>query len=534
MSDPFVVLKQDVVVEPLVERWYAWAHLVSPATASLNALYRHLALLESFVAAPQVHAAACKNPSLRGGPFVDLSEADVPAVKDLIESTRRRQACQIAFAEALRDAYRLVIKQADGFSIEPLYEQLPEAVKGYVELSYTLGGFPDLRVFESLLYRSPVYDPAAQSSMIYRAKGDDRAFAFSTPRLPRADAFELNQPFASDVYDFLSRLRFEPQPRSVVLEKLGATGADYVLVESFLTDDLSTLQSTVAPHAGENRWRYFGHACVLVESSDGKNVLVDPIIAYDADPALKRFVMNDLPGRIDYVVLTHNHADHVLIETLLALRGRIETIVVPASGAGIADPSLKLMLQTIGFKNVIELSELESVGQGQLKLTALPFLGEHGDLDIRSKAAWLVEAGPNRLLFAADSNNLDPILYDRLRVIYGDIQTLFLGMECVGAPFSWAYGPLLPVAVDRKKDMSRRLNGSDFARGIKVVQSLECKEVYVYALGAEPWLQFVTSIDPDENTPPMVNARQLIARCGELGIHAERLYAIAEKNLLPG
>ena len=105
MTDPLVVLKQDVVVEPLVERWHAWAHLVSPATASLNVLYRHIALLDSFVAAPQVHAAACKNPSLRGGPFVDLPQSDVPAVKQLIEDTRKRQASQIAFAEALKEAY---------------------------------------------------------------------------------------------------------------------------------------------------------------------------------------------------------------------------------------------------------------------------------------------------------------------------------------------------------------------------------------------------------------------------------------------
>lgn len=531
MTDPLVVLKQDVVVEPLVERWHAWAHLVSPATASLNVIYRHIALLESFVAAPQVHAAACKNPSLRGGPFVDLPQSDVEVVKQLIQSTRRRQANQIAFAEGLKEAYRLMMKQADGFSIEPLYDQLPETVRGYVELSYTLGGYPDLRVFEPLLYRSPIYDTTAQTSMIYRAKGDDRAFAFSTPRLSRSDAYELNQPFHSDIYDFLGRLRFQPQPKSVVLETLGVAAADVALVESFLTEDLSSTRSQEAPHEGKDRWRYFGHACVLVEAADGSNVLVDPIIAYDADPSLKRFVMSDLPERIDYVVLTHNHADHVLIETLLALRCRIQTVVVPASGAGIADPSLKLMLQAIGFQHVVALGDLESIGSGALKLTALPFLGEHGDLDIRSKAAWLVELGSNRLLFAADSNNLDPILYDRLRQLFGDVQTLFLGMECVGAPFSWTYGPLLPNAVDRKKDQSRRLNGSDFERGIKVVESLGCQDVYVYALGAEPWLQFVTSIDPDDNTPPMVNARQLVARCNELGMHAEKLYAINEKTI---
>ena len=527
MNNQLVTLRPDVVIEPLVERWHAWSQLISPATAALNVPYRHLALLESFVAAPDVHASACQNPSLRGGPFVDLPASQVEAVKQLIQTTKSRQAEQIAFGEALREAFRLILKKADGFSIEQHYASLPDAVKGYVELFYTVGGYPDLRVIEPLLYRSPMHNPSVQSALLYRAKGDERSFAFSTPRMPRADAFELAEPFSSDVYDFLGRLRFEPQPMSTVFERLGVTERDRDLVTGFLTAE-AVAQVANSAITGRTRWRYFGHACVLVEAADGANVLVDPIIAYDTAPELKRFVMSDLPGRIDFVVLTHNHADHVLIETLLALRCRIDTIVVPSAGGGIADPSLKLMLKSIGFKKVVALDSLEFVEQGSLRLTALPFLGEHGDLDIRTKAAWLVEAGSSRLLFAADSNNLEPVLYDLLKTNFGKIDTLFIGMECLGAPFSWTYGPLLPLAVDRKKDQSRRLNGSDFVRGMNVVKSLGSTQVYVYAMGAEPWLQYVTSIDPGEDTPPMVNSRQLIEQCTQVGIAAERLFGSKE------
>jgi L-ascorbate metabolism protein UlaG (beta-lactamase superfamily) len=322
-------------------------------------------------------------------------------------------------------------------------------------------------------------------------------------------------------------LRFEPQPLSEVISRLSIQDGELELFKGFLQETSQTTPSYSAP-AGQARWRYFGHACVLVEASDGTNLLVDPIVAYEADQNLKRFTLSDLPERIDYVVLTHNHADHVLIETLLALRCRIDTVIVPLCGGGVADPSLKLMLESIGFKKVLELDSLASVASGALTITALPFLGEHGDLDIRSKAAWLVKTDAHQLLFAADSNNLEPRMYDKINSIYGDIETLFLGMECLGAPFSWTYGPLLPVAVDRKKDQTRRLNGSDFERGIKVVESLGCKQVYIYAMGAEPWLQYVTSIDPSEDTPPVVNAKQLIARCKELGIPAELLFGSAE------
>jgi L-ascorbate metabolism protein UlaG (beta-lactamase superfamily) len=282
---------------------------------------------------------------------------------------------------------------------------------------------------------------------------------------------------------------------------------------------------------GQTRWRYFGHACVLVEAPDGTNVLIDPIVAYEGQSEVERYVLSDLPERIDYVVLTHNHADHVLIETLLALRFRVGTVVVPTGGGSIADPSLKLMLQSIGFKNVIELDSLGSIASGELSMTALPFLGEHGDLDVRSKAAWCVRAGQTTMLFAADSNNLDPVLYDLLRQVVGRVDILFIGMECAGAPFSWTYGPLLPVAIDRKKDQTRRLNGSDCEKGLKVVKSLGCTEVYVYAMGAEPWLQFVTSIDPSEDTVPATNARQLVEACQQMGIKALRLFGRADVTI---
>jgi len=79
----------------------------------------------------------------------------------------------------------------------------------------------------------------------------------------------------------------------------------------------------------------------------------------------------------------------------------------------------------------------------------LPFLGEHGDLDISSKMAWLVRVGKMALLFAADSCNIEPRLYEHLHRAMGDVDALFLGMECDGAPFSWVYGPLLTQTIER-------------------------------------------------------------------------------------
>lgn len=528
MNNDLVRLKSSVVVEPLVDRWHAWSFLISPLTCGFYAIRKHIPLLESFVSAPDIHAAACKNPALRGGPFVDLPESAVAQLRDLIPQTKEGQAEQIAFAESVISLCKSLLSEAQGTSIEPIYDKLPKEVRGYVELVYSILGHPDVRVNESLLYRSALYNQGLQRAMIYISQGDDRSFAFSTPRLPRADAYELNKPFSDAAYDFLSELRVFPKERGRVYEMLGALENDRKLVDSFLESVDDSMRFSPPNPTGKTRWKYFGHACVLVEAPSGRSVLVDPLLSNHSSEDPPRFSIEDLPEHVDLVVLTHNHADHVVLETLLSMRHRIGQIVVPKSGGSLVDPSLKLMLNAIGFKDVVEIDYLTSVTVSDLTVTALPFLGEHGDLDIRSKAAWLVSSGESKILFAADSNNLDPRMYDLIKQAYGQIDILFLGMECLGAPVSWTYGPLLPMPLDRQSDQSRRLNGSDCERGMRVITSLGCKEVYVYAMGAEPWLQFITSIDPAETTLPAVNARKLLEKCKEAGIAAKKLFGFDE------
>src|SRR6185436_19797617 len=116
----------------------------------------------------------------------------------------------------------------------------------------------------------------------------------------------------------------------------------------------------------------------------------DPVLSYTYENDISRYTYLDLPDSIDYVLITHNHQDHILFETMLQLRHKIGTIVVPrSSGGALQDPSLKLMLRQIGFANVIELDEMESLDFPQGSITGLPFLGEHADLNIRTKLAYL-------------------------------------------------------------------------------------------------------------------------------------------------
>jgi hypothetical protein len=52
--------------------------------------------------------------------------------------------------------------------------------------------------------------------------------------------------------------------------------------------------------------------------------------------------------------------------------------------------------------------------------------------------------------------------------------------------------------------------------------------VYVYAMGQEPWLNYVMSIKYTCESLPIVESDKLIHDCLSRGIHAERLFGKKE------
>jgi hypothetical protein len=173
---------------------------------------------------------------------------------------------------------------------------------------------------------------------------------------------------------------------------------------------------------------------------------------------------------------------------------------------------------------------MESLDIRDGAITGLPFLGEHADLNIRTKLAYLCRLGEHTLLFAADSCNVDGRLYEHVHALVGDVDVLFLGMECDGAPLSWLYGPLLTKPVDRKMDQSRRLAGSNYERGIDIVDRFGCRDVYIYAMGQEPWLNYVMSVKYSDESNPIIASNKLLQDCLTRGVQAERLFG--EKEIL--
>lgn len=525
MVDEFF-LKPNALIEPLVSQWYAWSHLLSPPTAAMHLAYSYLKILRSFIAAPQVHVYALKSPKMRGGPFINYDAGRLDDVRALTKRIVKGQSMLLEMAEAIKSLDQMLATEANGCPLEPIYQKVPEALRGYVELVYDLNNKPSIRFIEGLLYRSPYYNTSSQSVRLSLIDEDDRFFAFSTPRLDDEGCLHLSMPFGDKAFDELAKMKYAPGSLAHIKDVLGVEEKNEALFSSFFTDKPPQQEGRYIDDAV--RIRYFGHACVLMEAN-GLSILCDPLISYEVGKEPQRYTYADLPERIDFALITHHHQDHCVLETLLQLRHKINTVIVPKnSGGSLADPSLKLALQNIGFDNVTEIDEMETIKVGSQSITGLPFLGEHGDLNIRSKMAYLIRIGGKSILLAADSNNVEPKIYEHIHNLVGDIDVLFIGMECDGAPMSWVYGPLLTNPIARKLDQSRRLDGSEHQKAMKIVDCLKPEQVYVYAMGQEPWLTFIVAIQYTSESRPIIESNRLVKQCQDRGIVSERLFGRKE------
>jgi L-ascorbate metabolism protein UlaG (beta-lactamase superfamily) len=502
-----------------VDGFYGWMHTVAPVQAAMNLAFVQVPLLESYLQSPRMHINASSNPALRGGFFVNIEESRAGEVRELLASIKRDRADMLNFAAAVAEAEELVQSSATGFDLTPLYPKLPPALSGLVEIAYDTSNQPAVRFIEPLVYESSVYTEDRQSVQLSLETGVERPFILSTPRLTSPDVFDLRIPFRHPGLEELFMSRVQGTTLGRLREVLELDDEETAALSRLLAGkpDLSADR-----HIDSGaRIRYFNHACLVMQTPEAA-IITDPWISADAS-AGDRFTYRDLPDHIDLALITHGHQDHVVLETLLALRGRIGAVVVPRSSRGnMEDPSLALCLSQIGLP-VVEADDYSEVEFPGGKVTATPFLGEHADLDIRAKSTYCVRLGGRTVFVGADSSGIDPGLYRYMRDHVGQVNMAFLGMECAGAPLTWLYQGLFTKPVTKKMSDSRTLSGSNAEQAAAIMTELAANEAYVYAMGEETWLGHVMATSYNEDSYQLKQVAEFMTWCTDHGVKSDHL-----------
>lgn len=529
MSEKNLYLKEDVYFEPLINQWYAWPHLISPATSARQIEKNQKRIMNSFINNAQLHMLAVKESVLTGGDFLDCKLEQVDDIKNLLAQIEENCGELKALSDAIAVLDEMMRNHTSGESIEPLYDDVPKALKGTVELFLDMEHRASYRFIEPLLYHRFHNTKLQSLSFGLLTSLEERPFVLSTPRLADDDHLHVAAEFNAPIVDAVARARTHPLSMDEVdkiFSQYDLNGAlDY---KSLFTETPPNLRHI--PVKQGVRAQYIGHAGFLIESPD-VSIIIDPVI-----PTRGKFCETDivgyseLPEHIDYICLTHVHQDHTNIETLLQLRHKTGKIIVPKNNGGtLADPSMRLLLKTLNF-DVIEVDDLEDIDIPEGRIVSIPFLGEHGDLNIRSKAAWAIELQGKKLFFGADSSNPDSALYETLGELFPNIDIFAIGMECVGAPYTWCYGALHTIPVSKEIKDSRRLNGSNFKQAFDMVKHFNPKRVFVYALGLEPWYKFLMGIEYSDDSTQIVESDKMVKACTEIDIDTEILYG--KKNIV--
>lgn len=152
---------------------------------------------------------------------------------------------------------------------------------------------------------------------------------------------------------------------------------------------------------------WFGHSTFLL-NLDGKIILVDPVFSGSAAPfsfMVKRFQkpvleLSELPP-IDYIVISHDHYDHLDIESIQFFKEK-KTLFVTPLGVG-----SHMIGWGIPSNRITELDWWQTHQQDGLEFTATPaqhFSGRDGIHDNTTLwASWVLKTEKHNIYFSGDS-----------------------------------------------------------------------------------------------------------------------------------
>ncbi len=172
------------------------------------------------------------------------------------------------------------------------------------------------------------------------------------------------------------------------------------------------------------RVKWIGHATVLVNEGETW-ILTDPILRRRVMHLMRRNPMlpEDWPARVDAVLISHMHHDHLDLPSLRKL-GRDKLIIVP-TGAG-------SWLTRKGFPNVYEMSAGDSLRIEAMRVTAVPAYhsGHRPPFGPTAETLGYLIDGSRTTYFAGDTE-----LFSGMAEIVEDLDIALIPI--------WGWGPTL-------------------------------------------------------------------------------------------
>tara|TARA_B100001971_G_scaffold215193_1_gene260028 strand:- start:118405 stop:119418 length:1014 start_codon:yes stop_codon:yes gene_type:complete len=172
-------------------------------------------------------------------------------------------------------------------------------------------------------------------------------------------------------------------------------------------DNKRSDDTNVAINENEFALSFINHSTFLIQIN-GLNILTDPVYSLRTSPVQwagpKRVREPGVPfkklPKIDVVIISHNHYDHMDLDTLKKLEKKFSPLVLAPLGD-------KKLLEGIGLKNVKELDWWEEIKVNEHKFTYVPSQHFSGrGLFDRMKSLWggyVLETKGKRLYFAGDT-----------------------------------------------------------------------------------------------------------------------------------
>lgn len=158
---------------------------------------------------------------------------------------------------------------------------------------------------------------------------------------------------------------------------------------------------------------WFGHSSYLIQL-DGKRFLVDPVLVSGSPLSFANkmfqgtnlYQPQDMPD-FDYLVITHDHWDHLDYEAVIQLKNKMKEKVITSLGVG-------AHLEYWGYpaERIIEMDWNEEIElENHFKITALPARHFSGRGVVRNKTLWssfMLEV-PGETIYLGGDSGYDPI-----------------------------------------------------------------------------------------------------------------------------